>query len=405
MDYGFSGLIKRVNSNLNNFTQPIVTLTPVRVLSILLDETHPKFKELGGWNSIGLIEFEPVETPTGKSTDLPVAFPINPNIKQFPLINEIVYIILLPDTNISETVLSKRAYYINTVGMWNHPHHNAYPSNPKSLPDSQKKDYTQTQVGSVRKVTDESTEINLGNTFKERTNVHPLLPFEGDVIHEGRWGNSIRFGSTVKDKVNNWSNNGENGDPITIIRNGQPKDSTQEGWIPITEDINKDISSIYLTSNQQIPLKKSSDIAFNSYKTQPIAFNEYKEEQIILNSGRLVFNSNKDHILFSSLKSVGLNAKESVNIDSPSTIIKSNKILLGDKEAKESVILGDKFLEDFNSLLTDIKLLSSTLQSLVSLPSGTPYVVLAAPSAKLNLTIGKLQNAIGDYKSKISFTK
>jgi hypothetical protein len=39
--------------------------------------------------------------------------------------------------------------------------------------------------------TDQSTEIFLGTTFKERSNIHPLLPFEGDVIQEGRWGNSI----------------------------------------------------------------------------------------------------------------------------------------------------------------------------------------------------------------------
>lgn len=405
MEYGFSGLVKRVNSNQNTFTQPVLTVTPVRVLSILLDETHPKFEELGGWNSIGLIEFEPVNLPTGKSTELPVAFPINSNIKHFPLENEIVYLLSLPDTSLDQTVASKRSYYINIVGLWNHPHHNAYPSNPSDLPDSQKKDYIQTQQGNVRKVTDESTEIKLGDTFKEKTNIHPLLPFEGDIIYEGRWGSSIRFGSTVKNKSNNWSNTGENGDPIVIIRNGQPTNSTQEGWIPITEDINKDISSIYETSTQQIPLEISSETNYNSYKEKPIGVKEYKESQIILNSGRLVFNSNKDHILFSSPKSVGFSSKESVNIDSPNTIIKSDKIYLGDKEAKEPIILGNKFLEDFNSLLTDITQLSTVLQSLVSLPQGTPYIVLAAPSTKLNLTIAKLQNSLQDYKSKISFSK
>jgi hypothetical protein len=44
-----------------------------------------------------------------------------------------------------------------------------------------------------------------------------------------------------------------NGDPITILRNGQPTKTSPEGWIPITENINNDLSSIYLTSTQKIP--------------------------------------------------------------------------------------------------------------------------------------------------------
>ena len=71
-----------------------------------------------------------------------------------------------------------------------------------------------------------------------------LLAFAGDIIVEGRWGNSIRFGSTAKtDNIiytNNWSNTGDNGDPITILRNGQPIDSPDNGFTPIIEDINKD---------------------------------------------------------------------------------------------------------------------------------------------------------------------
>ena len=80
-----------------------------------------------------------------------------------------------------------------------------------------------------------------------------------------RFGNSIRLGSTIKTKnilyQNNWSEFGKNGNPITILRNGQSPDSSDEGWLPVIENINKDLSSIYLTSNQKIPL--SSD--FRSY--------------------------------------------------------------------------------------------------------------------------------------------
>ena len=139
----------------------------------------------------------------------------------------------------------------------------------------------------------------LGTTFKERSNIHPLLPFEGDVIQEGRWGNSIRWGSTVKNTPNNWSVVGNNGDPIIILRNGQSINASTEGWIPITEDINTDLSSIYATSTQQIPLNASST-SYTSYKdNKPVIPNQYSGNQLILSSGRLVFNSTKDHVLLS----------------------------------------------------------------------------------------------------------
>ena len=151
------------------------------------------------------------------------------------------------------------------------------------------------QLGNHRRVTDQSTEINLGNTFIERSNIHPLLPFEGDTIYEGRWGNSIRIGSTIKLKppvnssLNNWSSVGTSGDPIMILRNGQGI-QTDQGWIPTTEDINNDESSIYLASTQKIPLKASST-NYTSYTNYiPQKPDQYAGKQIMVNSGRLVFN-------------------------------------------------------------------------------------------------------------------
>ena len=66
-------------------------------------------------------------------------------------------------------------------------------------------------------------------------------------------GNSIRFGSTSPNKVQNyWSSTGAIGNPITIIRNGQGKQENDIAWIPTIENINRDPSSIYLTQGQKI---------------------------------------------------------------------------------------------------------------------------------------------------------
>jgi hypothetical protein len=341
--YGFAALNQQLNANANNGFNVANAISQanliraVRVLSIVLDETHPRFKELGEWNGLGIIEYEDVINPL-PSPSLPTARPLAGNFKNLPLINEIVYIIGLPNTEIEAISSNTVEYYINIVSLWNHPHHNAFPTAPNALPPTQQKDYIQTTGGNVRRVTDQSTEIFLGKTFIERSNIHPLLPFEGDILYEGRWGNSIRIGSTVKNTPNNWSSVGTNGDPIMIIRNGQGV-QTEEGWIPTVEDINNDDSSIYATSTQKIPLKASSTSYFSYKSNPPQTPDQYAGKQIIINSGRLVFNSTLDHILLSSRKSINLNAVESVNIDSPNTTIQSEKVYLGSKNATEPVII------------------------------------------------------------------
>ena len=151
----------------------------------------------------------------------------------------------LPNNTIQGAVNSVTYYYFQPVNLWQSNHHNGIPDPilNSTLPPSQQQDYQQVEGGNVRRVTDGGTEINLGNTFQERLDVKTLQPYEGDVIYEGRWGNSIRFGSTVTNaKIPNpWSRTGENGDPITIIRNGQHEDG-KEPWVPQNEDINLDKS-------------------------------------------------------------------------------------------------------------------------------------------------------------------
>jgi len=377
-------------------------IIPARVISIVLNETHPKFLDLGEWNALGAVEYELVENPN-INQQYPIAYPLNPNVKNYPLVSEIIYLISLPNTEIGETNVSKRPYYINIVGLWNHPHHNAYPTTPNTPTPEQNKDYTQTQVGSVRRVTDQSTEIFLGKTFYERSNIHPLLPFEGDVIHEGRWGNSIRFGSTVGGSpsptiTNNWSEAGINGDPITILRNGQGE-RTEEGWIPITENINNDDSSIYLTSTQKGPLKVAST-NYVSYKDNvPDAPNKFAGKQIILNSGRLIFNSGTDHILLSSAKSINLNSQESVNIDTKDFIIQSNKIYLGSNKATEPLMLGNQTVTLLKDLINTLDVFFTIMQTATTSPT-SPNSPATLPT--LNQSAVQIKGMLENIKDTIN---
>jgi len=374
-------------------------LTTGRVKSIILDDTHPLFEDFGQWNALGTIEYISSTSTTLNSKTL-YAKPLDPNNKFYPLINEIVYIFELPNSNLGENYEGVSSYYINTVGLWNSQHHNAYPENPNAPQPVQNKDYLETELGSVRRATDQSTEIYLGRTFVERGDIHPLLPFEGDKILEGRWGNTLRFGSTVKNTNNSWSSVGTNGDPITILRNGQGARS-DEGWVPVTEEINNDDTSIYLTSTQKIPIGVSSINDYFSYTTdKPTIPNQYTGKQLILNSGRLVFNTTEDHLLLSSKKSINLNAVESINFDTTgATILQSGEVYLGSKSATEPVLLGNATVELLFQLLENLATLTANLAAQVGVPPGAPLEPTRTAATLVNNNINNLLLNLESLKS------
>ena len=373
--------------------------------TILDDKTEPTvFKEFGEWSSIGSLFFSKLNNPNPAKnfTTDNFAKPLFPNNKIFPLENEIVYILPLPNSDIQGDVNDVSFYYFQPVNIWNSVHHNAIPDpiNGNSLPPSQQQDYEQTEAGAVRRVTDSGSEIDLGNTFVEKLDIKNLQPFEGDIFYEGRWGQSLRFGSTVNDSpiLNPWSRTGDNGDPLTILRNSQYNDG-KDAWIPQVEDINKQGSSVYMTSTQAIPIEVSSK-SYSSYKLAPTKPEQFAGEQIILNSGRLLFNTKSDSILMSSKNSINLNAINDVNIDAPKTVIQSKTVKLGDRDAFESVILGDKFFTDLNLLLTQMISLGTALPSITP-----PNPAIATSATAMTQVAIQMLNSLETYKSKTTKTK
>ena len=150
---------------------------------ILDDKTNPEiFKKMGEWSSIGTVFFDSINTPSSQySITLEnFALPLFSNNKTFPLENEIVYIISLPNNNIQSDVNDISYYYFQPINIWNSTHHNAIPDPifNSNLPSSQQQDYQQTSIGVVRRVTDGGTEIDLGKTFKEKINIKNIQPFE-----------------------------------------------------------------------------------------------------------------------------------------------------------------------------------------------------------------------------------
>lgn len=338
-----------------------------RVLSVVMDDTHPRYKELGGPKAIGAVELVEVSggtadySTTVKNQNYKVAFPLQPGVKNYPLINEIVFLVSQPTKKLQQRTSAVSLYYISVVNLWNHPHHNAIPYSAGSSTPANSKNYQDTTLGSTNKLTDSSGEIKFGDYFKERPNIFPLQPFEGDTIYEGRWGNSIRLTGTAPSR-NPWSSEGTQGDAITIIRNGQTDSPAKNGWDFTVEDINTDASSIYLTTTQKVPLVSNTN--YFSYKSNaPTKPDEYTGKQIILNSGRLIFNTTEDHLMLSSAKSISLSSTETINVDATEMTIQTEKLYLGSKSATEPLLLGDttvELLKEMIAILKDLVIASQT---------------------------------------------
>ena len=387
-----AGSSKQNNNLENKISNAQGKVVAARVIDIVLDENHKYYELVGQWSGIGAIFYE-IVNKSGTKSYPNFALPYDAQLKTYPLINEIVLLISLPNQSMGFVSSNESYFYMSPLGIWNHPHHDAYPNVLDGLNDEeQTRDYPTTTSGSVRRVTDGSTEIDLNssnpsqNTFpekeKEKTNIHPLLPFMGDSLLEGRHGQSLRFGSTAKsksEKKNNWSDSGENGDPITILRNGQPSKVSDEGWIPITENINNDLSSIYLTSTQKLPYNLSIEKS-EKWLKPPTFPGQYILPQILLNSSQISINSKEDSILLSSKKSIGLTCEDEINLTGNNTVLDTTNLYLGSKRATESVLLGDKTINTLKQITSLLKSITNVLQLDQMYPAGIPV-----PNGPLNV--------------------
>lgn len=511
---------------------------PARVVSI--DQSE----KLTNGNIVAEI-VSPLATPSNQQKI--TAFPLFANIKTYPLVNEVVFLVSGPSGDYSSNSSKVKYYYLSTLNIWNSIHVNPTPNPYENLrPSSQNKSIAEIEAGSTNKSDEVDTnQFKPGTYFTEKSNIYPLYPFEGDIIYEGRFGNSIRLGSTdiaynnntstnIVDKkfetsytypsgettlplsfnsklaninnnvgiffqsyennkisifiessesrvpnpnnlpsgelakaraekartlissftnlknnvnitskignipytkgvdnpndpkylqdqfvnikvlvqgsettnqpsqptsLNNWSVSGSNGDPILIFRNGQNPELKGPAQNTIVEDINKDLSSIYITSTQQIPLVASSQNDYLSYgENKPSSPNQYSGAQIILNSGRLTFNTTQDHLMFSSKKSINLNSIEGVNVDTVGpVVIEAPEIKLGSNDAEESALLGDSTVDLLQNLISDLVSLLNIMGSQIG-NNG----ILLEPTATTARTIS---NNLSTYQSQLDSLK
>lgn len=359
--------------------------TFARVVGVITDSFHPNYDDYGGSQAINGVFYRTLSSAKLEEDDtqLRFAFCSNVNIKRVPLKNEIVEIVSLPSERRSTGPGSTKPYWRQIIPIWNHPHHNAYPD--------------------TIQYEDQESQAEFGDYFEETDKVNPLQLFPGDLSIEGRHGQSIRMTGTKYDS-NIWIDDSNNGQPLTIIRNGQKEAGS--GDESVLEDINEDKSSIYLTSDHTVELTQANEKRA-AWSEEPEKADKFKGSQVIINSGRLYFNAYDEHALLSAKEGIGLNAK-TISLDGEEYIgLDAKKIYLGAaalQREHEPVLKGKTSTDWLEDLTKQVTSIANTMAKLPPAPPAAIAKMIASGNAIVPL-LKILKNKLPQLHSKKVFTE
>ena len=398
----------------------------------------PQYELLGG------IEFKNI-SGKGTSKGIP-AKSLNPNLKQVPVEGEYVLI----------QRFFGEYYYTPQVNVFNSPNNSSYQGFSRRFQKIDKNRVNSKTIETDNTGIVENKSANqvrtLGDKFLSNFNFRQVIPEEGSVILNGRFGNSIRLGSNIK--------NGLQDSPNIKLRAGQLQDVAMFGEESLVEElntkpinagveenINSDASSMWMTTAETVKLTPATLEDANIYPTS-IAPEVFDGKQIILNSGRLIFNSKEDGILgfssgpidFSTLNTFGVAAKQNLNLYSPDikigrngeqgktknitltgqdvfiqnekgyTAIMSKGIELGVSDKQEPAVKGDVLEDILSNLMDVVSDLSSAIATIVTTPitivtPGTPtpqpYAAEASRAYKALSSLATLSIKLNTMKSRV----
>lgn len=357
-----------------------------RVIDIIMDSSHPKWKELGGSQALYGVFYQHLyknNEVKDSNEDLNFAYCRQSSVRKLPIKNEIVS--LVSDVRSDTTdeyggIKSERLYWDEIIPVWNSPHLNAYPD----------------------VVRDGNGPVDTGKNFKETGKIKPLQLCDGDVSIEGRHGNTIRLGGT-QGKGSPVSKNDTNGEPYILVRVGQEGSAGDT----VSEDIDKDKASIYILSDHKAPLTQANDKrkAWKGGKG-PTKASDYQGAQIVANANRIFINAREDDIELSAKGEVGLNGKL-VALDGKDYVaFDADKIYLGKSAFYEidPVLLGQQTVMWLQTLCNNLNTLLTTMGTTVS---ESQLAGLAATAQAIKPTIMMLGSdaKLKTLQSKKSFVE
>jgi hypothetical protein len=250
--------------------------------------------------------------------DIHYAYPIDKNNFTFPIVGETVIIL----------VVNKNEYFYLPYTVTQYPNYRVdyktkKVTTDKSLEENNKKSSSQSYEN-VKKTGTTNSSPNSKQDKKEEYNVQEKIKFikpnEGDTILSGRVGNTIRFSEFFL------TEDGKTTSPSIFIRNKQnPElDSKSIGTL-VEEDINKDGTSIYLTSNKvKVPFKET-------IKKQKVGFKEFpssdklKGDQLFVNSDRIILSAKASEFIIFGKGNTGVITDGNYSIDAEKEVYIHNK--------------------------------------------------------------------------------
>jgi hypothetical protein len=367
-----------------------------KVYAVILDENsvpQQVWDANGGWSGIGTILYdeynENSEIPltdldNNLINNLPTALPLFPNTKYFPLPGEIVLLMDLPSAPSPITDKTEETYYLSPINAWNSPQFNGlFLEENKNL---------------------------LYNSFIQNPDFRGLQTFEGDYILEGRFGNSLRFGSTNKSgnkDLSPWSTNPSElaSNPITILSNEHNNKLPNSDLY--VENINKDGSSLYLTSTQSIPLDIGNVTLSNI--TAPIGVSDYVKPQAIVNADRTIISSKSDEVLVFGKTGVELYSQGPVYLQSSKAgiTLQNNSIFLGptnSSQVTQQLLLGNDTKKFMSDVIATLSTFSSALITAISSPEGTQLTDIVVAAQQLQGSLKNYSDALDNSTYLLSQT-
>jgi len=338
---------------------------------------------------------------------------LDANIKNIPIIGEVVMLLKGPTAYNSYVGTGQEYYYTNPVSIQSSVHHNGLPG-VSDVAESQTPNNPQkrqnSQDGIPSKNTNNQSQRTIDPAFPERTDVYPLQFYSGDIILEGRWGQSIRFSSTLDERrdypVPSYWKKGlsDVGNPILVISNGS--NTTNKKYNEFTqENPDTDDASIWMASGQEVKFTPASSYTPSIKDKNVDLFNKNKfgGNQVILASDRIIFNARKQELIAFSKEGIGLSSEKAISLDGKQVVeTESKRINLG-LNAKSPVLLGDRSMDWLNELCDLLSRLLTTL-TVTTVPTGvgpsgppitTPeFININSELKLLQLKIEKLQSRL-----------
>ena len=322
---------------------------------------------------------------SGRSETERTAYPLDTNIKRIPVVGELVYVINERGPDSNAFAARSRLYYVTPLSLQRNTNHNALPKGYTTLKGdgADAGGYSEAAAGNPNASSTKPFSFEFG--FEEVKDVSALQPFSGDVMIEGRFGQSIRLGYTPTgaNTTQDPSWKGDATSPISILRNTQ----NTSGWNTfVIEDVNEDDTSVYLTSKQKISLSQAHPFSLGVTPA-----NLFGDPQMMVNSDRVLLNAKSDRVI--------LAGTADVNISTPAWKAAMDNMFTQIDEIKNELDALNNAVNSFASALTGGGLVPPPP------PSGGPNVLLGAQSGVLTGKTSGIKAKIAKITTELNLMK